>query len=176
MITFIYGGSSSGKSAFAEDYAISLNAKNKYYLATMNATDSESKKRIERHRQKRAGKGFVTIEKSCDIANAVADISNADESVVLIECLSNLIANEMFKTDRIVPSTECTDKVIEDVIVLSKKVKHVVMVSNNIFEDGIRYDDCTKEYMRSLGAVNKKIGEIADKSYEVVVGIPIEMV
>ena len=67
MITLIYGGSSSGKSAYAEDYVCQSDCKNRYYLATMQADDSESLERIERHRSLRYGKDFITLEKPYDI-------------------------------------------------------------------------------------------------------------
>ena len=65
MLTFIFGGSASGKSEYAEQYAASLahncNAP-LLYLATMCANDTESKQRIERHRRMRADKSFKTME------------------------------------------------------------------------------------------------------------------
>ena len=70
MLTFIFGGSASGKSEYAEQYAASLahncNAP-LLYLATMCASDTESKQRIERHRQMRSDKPFQTIEVSKEI-------------------------------------------------------------------------------------------------------------
>ena len=97
MLTFIFGGSASGKSEYAEQYAASLahncNAP-LFYLATMCANDTESKQRIERHRKMRADKSFQTIE----VSKAIDSIAVGSDSVVLLECLSNLLANEMFST------------------------------------------------------------------------------
>ena len=54
MVVFITGGSGSGKSEYAEQRAVALREKEKaselIYIATMEAQDAESKKRIERHR------------------------------------------------------------------------------------------------------------------------------
>ena len=97
MLTFIFGGSASGKSEYAEQYAASLahncNAP-LLYLATMCANDTESKQRIERHRRMRADKSFQTMEVSKEIGSIVVE----SDSVVLLECLSNLLANEMFSS------------------------------------------------------------------------------
>ena len=61
MIALVTGGASSGKSAFAEQLALSLPGPH-VYAATMRHGDAETEARIERHRAMRAGKGFVTIE------------------------------------------------------------------------------------------------------------------
>lgn len=62
MMTLIMGGSGSGKSAYAENYIASLSeGKRKYYIATMQASDSESRKKVGRHQMLRSGKGFLTI-------------------------------------------------------------------------------------------------------------------
>ena len=171
MITLIYGGSGSGKSAFAEDYVCSLDYQNKYYLATMNSTDTESQARIKRHRQLREGKSFITVEQPTDISKALKDM----DGIVLLECMSNLVANEMFKGKKSLSSKECIHKVLIDTIKLSEQVKHLVIVTNNVFEDGIEYDDYTKEYLRALGTINEKLAGIAEEVYEVVVGIGIKL-
>jgi len=103
MLTFIFGGSASGKSEYAEQYATSLahncNAP-LLYLATMCANDTESKQRIERHRRMRANKPFQTIE----VSKKIGSIAVPSNSVVLLECLSNLLANEMFSSNTAVYS------------------------------------------------------------------------
>ena len=66
-----------------------------YYLATMQSGDNpETRKRIERHRMMRNEKGFLTIEKSYDIQDSLDQMEQ--EASVLLEDLSNLLANEIF--------------------------------------------------------------------------------
>ena len=62
MITLVTGGSGSGKSAYAEDVAVSAEGTEKYYIATMQIYDAEGERKVERHRKLRAGKGFTTVE------------------------------------------------------------------------------------------------------------------
>ena len=65
------GGSGSGKSAFAEQKAVSLAAGGELvYLATMQVYGEEGKKKVERHRQLRRGKGFETIERPVRVDRA----------------------------------------------------------------------------------------------------------
>ena len=104
MITLITGGSGSGKSAYAEKYICHVSHekgyKEKYYIATMQVFDDEGQRKIDRHRRLRAGKGFITIEQPRDIQNAISKLQS--ESCLktgrsaLLECMSNLVANEMF--------------------------------------------------------------------------------
>lgn len=171
MITLIYGGSSSGKSAYAEEYVCQSNCKKRYYLATMQANDPESVKRIERHRNLRAGKDFITLEQPYDIANTIVP---EEDSVVLLECMSNLVANEMFRDGKVNSEKATVDKIIKDLEFLDSRVAQLVIVSNDVFEDGLEYDDFTKEYLRALGHINAKLAKMADKSVEVIVGIGVE--
>ena len=58
MLVVVTGGSGSGKSAFAEETILSLGEARRIYIATMQAFDEESHRRIRRHRHMRAGKSF----------------------------------------------------------------------------------------------------------------------
>ena len=48
-----------------------------------------------------------------------------------------------------------------------------MIVTNNVFEDGINYDATTMEYIRAMGSINEKLALMADEVVEVVVGIPL---
>ena len=172
-MTLIIGGSGSGKSAYAEDYVVSLSEKKKkYYIATMQIYDDEGEKKMERHRMLRSGKGFFTIEQPVDIKKAVEKMENG-EKTALLECVSNLTANEMFSEE--VPVTEevITEKIVGGIVSLNEQLSHLVIVSNNIFEDGKEYDETTMAYIRAMGRINQKLAELADEVVEVVVGIPL---
>ena len=173
MMTLIIGGSGSGKSAYAEDYTISLSEdRKKYYIATMQIFDEEGKRKVERHRMLRGGKGFSTIEQPVDIGKA-AEKMEAEDRTALLECISNLTANEMFLGE--IPGTEevITEKIVGGIAVLNRELPHLVIVSNNVFEDGNVYDKTTMAYIRAMGRINQKLAEMADEVVEVVVGIPI---
>ena len=162
MIVLVTGGSGSGKSTWAEKLVASLPNENRVYIATMQVYDAESVKRVERHRAQRADKGFRTIECEKDLASA--DI--ADSSVVLLEDLVNLMANEMFDggdVSRIVPALN----------ILAKKCSHLVMITNDVFSDGIDYEESTQEYIRQLAQINNAAAQMADCVVEVVYSIPV---
>ena len=61
MMTLVTGGSGSGKSEYAERLA-AAGGTPRIYVATMIPWDDEGRRRIEKHRAMRAGKGFETVE------------------------------------------------------------------------------------------------------------------
>lgn len=173
MLILVTGGSGSGKSAYAEKYIDTLaeNTK-KYYLATMQVWDEEGKRKVERHQKQRADRGFQTIEQPVSVEKALQRI-NTKKAYVLLECMSNLIANEMFDGGRVQSENEVFSKIISGIERLRQELACLVIVTNNVFEDGILYEKATMEYIRTLGAVNGRLASMADEVIEVVVGIPL---
>lgn len=173
MTTLVLGGSGSGKSTYAEDYAVSISEGRKlYYLAAMEPFGKEAMERIARHKNLRQGKGFVTIEQPTDISRALKHME-AGERTVLLECLSNLAANEMFAGDAVQKEENVAAKVVDGIVRLKEGVTHLVIVSGNLFEDGINYEPETMAYIRALGRINERLAAMADEVVEVVVGIPL---
>lgn len=187
MMYLIIGGSGSGKSVYAEELLFSLpDAGKKYYIATMQVYDEESVRRVKKHRKQREGKKFYTIEQPVHVSKALAQM-DADKKSAMLECVSNLVANEMFakvaddcdiietglknKKDR--SAETVAGKIVEDIMKLNHELQQLVIVSNNVFEDGISYDEMTMEYIKTMGIVNQKLAAAADVVTEVVVGIPI---
>ena len=174
MITVVIGGSGSGKSDYAEALLDDFSGQ-KYYVATMQIYDDEMRRKVERHRMRRNNKGFETIEQHKDIAGVIPVIAEADRSgmkAVLIECISNLVANEMF-ADNVDNKTDTADKILSEIKQIAEVVDELVIVTNNVAEDGIDYDSTTLEYIRTISDVNIGLSQMADKVVEVVVGIPI---
>ncbi len=179
MIIFVYGGSGSGKSAFAEEISSHYGGSEKYYVATMKVFDEEGKERVAKHRRQREGRNFKLIEKPVLIESVCTDLAQEKAAgkkiFLLIECLSNLVANEMFSDGCIISAEKVADSVVKGLTEVFESADDVVVVSNNVFEDGIGYDDSVCEYMHALGKINEWMCRKADKSYEVVVGIPLEI-
>lgn len=179
MIIFVYGGSGSGKSAFAEEISSHYGGSEKYYVATMKVFDEEGKERVAKHRRQRERRNFKLIEKPVLIESICTDLAQEKAAgkkiFLLIECLSNLVANEMFSDGSIISAEKVVDSVVKGLTEVFESADDVVVVSNNVFEDGIGYDDSVCEYMHALGKINEWMCRKADKSYEVVVGIPLEI-
>lgn len=95
------------------------------------------------------------------------------DRAVLLECISNLTANEMFSEKKAMTEIQVTENVIRDIKMLKEQTNHLVVVSNNVFEDGITYDETTTKYIRAMGKINQKLAALADRVVEVVEGIPV---
>ena len=171
MIIFIIGGSGSGKSEYAEQRAVELRQENPdaelVYVATMEPMDGESGKRIERHRCMRGGKGFTTRE----CYTHLEELEVKSQEIVLLECLSNLTANEMFSAEGRKEQTVSAIKT--GINRLIEQSKDVIVVGNNVFEDGITYDEMTEEYLRQMAELHKFLAEQADEVIEVICKIPV---
>lgn len=167
MLVLVTGGSGSGKSAYAEEKILSFGQGKRIYIATMFPFDKESDARILRHRQMRAGKGFETVERYTDLKGLKLD----PDSVVLLECMSNLTANEMFQEEGAHERT--VEAVMEGVKHLRDSVQHLVIVTNEIFSETAQYLGETALYQSYLGEINRQIAGEADEVTEVVYGIPV---
>ena len=176
MIFLVTGGSGSGKSAWAENLAVTVGSGRRIYLAAMKPWDEECEKTIARHRRMRAGKGFETIERYKNLKDLILQGERC--GVLLLECMSNLLANEMFGTGEedtaeTADEEEIIREIEEGVENLASQTDHLVIVTNEIFSDGIKYQEDTVRYIRLLGLVNQKLGQAAGYVAEVNCKIPL---
>ncbi len=196
MIILVTGGSGSGKSEYAENLAVKLHRNNLIYIAAMMPQDEESIHRIARHRELRKDKGFHTIEcytgiKELGVKNKKHILHRTDLDVcqsgqmdpkaenrptVLLECMSNLLANEMYSDIGILHKdgkASVCDEIMEGITHLDTVCEYVIIVSNEVFSDnGSPYEETTN-YINRLGEINCRIGSLAACVYEVVCGIPV---
>lgn len=189
MVFFITGGNDNGKSEYAEDLVIKLSpggrsaGYTRIYLATMGARDEESLKRIKKHIFRRKDMEYITIEKSFDVGSidiTNIDIANGSEKnvnedkggkrILLIEDIPNLLAGEMFKGTSFYP--DVADKITADIMKLISACEHTVIVTNEVFSDGMIYDEYTTIYLREFGTINRRLARYSDKVVELVCGIP----
>ena len=132
----------------------------------MKPYDDEDKKRIELHIQKRNGHNFITIEKQNNISEAAASIGSED--TVLIDSITSLLTNEMFKGNEIFK--DAYEKICRDLKVLMDKACNTVIVSDYIFNDSMDYDEITENYKKQLALINRKIAEDSNKVIECTFG------
>lgn len=167
MLILITGGSGSGKSERAEEISTLFKSENLIYIATMFPYDDECLKKIERHREMRKEKNFLTIEKPINLK----EIEIPKNSTVLLECISNLVANEMYLEDG---ARELTvSEILKGIEKIHEVADNLVIVTNEVFSDGMNYDEETQKYIKNIGEINTAIGKKADSVIEVVYSIPI---
>ncbi len=167
MLILLTGGSACGKSSYGEKLAV-LGPKPLYYIAAMQPYDEECLKKIARHRDIRAGKGFETIERYTDVDTLKLSQLGG---TALLECLCNLTANEMYiQPDSPVDPVE---KVVAGVKNLQRQADTLIVITNDVGSDNEEYSEETRRYIRALGEINARVAVMADQVYELVAGIPI---
>lgn len=185
MLYLITGGSGSGKSEYAEELvqrkqreceAVCGSRPALVYLAAMYPYDLESRKRIAKHREMRKEKKFVTVERYYDVGALDFKefvLQDGTKPVLLLECLSNLTANEMYLEGG--AGNANVEEIIRGILTCAGQVLHMVIVTNEVFGDGRLYEEETEKYRRFLASVNIRLSAMADEVTEIVYGIPVDM-
>lgn len=184
MMELVTGGSGSGKSAYAESVICGKHrllcetTENAplYYIADMVPYGRETEKKIEAHRKMRAGKGFATLEWYVDLPGKISapDSPELKGSCVLLECVSNLTANEMYEPAGAQNTGGDTpESVIKGVRMLKERCAHLVVVTNDVFRESVTDSEEMTAYKGNLGMINRALAEMADQVTEVVSGVPV---
>lgn len=173
MLTLIIGGAASGKSEYAEALIkemIAGRAVRGIYLATMRHSP-KAEARIRKHVERRKEMGLFTVEDP-ELSESSPELYPPG-CVILLEDLPNLMANRMFSETGEVRE-QVAVRLAEDLIRLSERAEHMILVSGDLFRDGKDYSDETKKYVKNLGEIHRLLRMRADRVVEVVCGIPID--
>ncbi len=169
MLIFVSGGARSGKSTFAEKLVMNgVQYGDLHYIATSTVTDSEMASRIGHHQSSR-GDQWITWEQQANLHHLKDHLTTKDS--VLLDCLTILTANELFRDGSLQNEITVYHKILHNVNQLLH-VKKLVIVSNDLFSNGVHKDESTFVYMKLLGALHQEIVTIADYAYSVTHGIP----
>lgn len=166
MLIVVTGGSPSGKSKTAERITEKLCPFDKIYLATMISGDRECKDRIRRHRKRREGKRYQTVERGLHLGG----LKLGSRTTVLLDDLSNLVANEMYDPRGVKEGV--AGHVVDGIMHISSQSENLVIVANEVFSDIVRYEE-SAHYLEVLGEVQKTLVKEADIFIETVYGIEI---
>ena len=161
----ITGGSGSGKSEYGEYRVMEEQMPLRFYV-------EEGRRKVERHRALRAGKGFVTLERPRGLSGL--SLKGEGKKAVILECVSNLAANAMFEKEGIQPDTEeLAEALFHDILYLDSQADFLAVITNEVGADGEDYTPETMEYIRLMGRLNCLLAERASEVVEVVYGIPV---
>ena len=141
MISLVIGAPACGKSGLAEELSLRTGDLDRYYLATMLVMDSQGAQRVEQHRK---------------------------SSTVLLECVSNLVGNEMHEDPfyRDLDADSFAEGITEEIRGLAGKVHHLIVVSTIYPPEDPSYDKSTLRYIRYLDTVNQRLRVLADEIHD----------
>ena len=168
MFTLVTGGAASGKSENAEGLVLALSYRPRYYIATMEPYGEEGRARVAKHRRMRADKQFETIE----CYTGLSSLRLRQRGVVLLECMGNLAANELYSPNGAGNSADAFTAIVNGTESLLSQCASLVVVSNEVFTGGNCYAEGTDVYMRLLARVNRALAQRADRVCEVICGLP----
>lgn len=166
MLILVTGGAASGKSAHAERLLCAHAPSSRLYLATMQPFGAAAQARIARHRALRQGKGFETVERSIDLAGLTLD---RHYDGILLEDLGNLLANELFAPGG--AGDAAFGSVLAGIDHLQDCCETLVVVTDEIFSDGVDYPPETARYIELLAQLNRALVARAELVCESVCGI-----
>ncbi|MEH6653780.1 bifunctional adenosylcobinamide kinase/adenosylcobinamide-phosphate guanylyltransferase [Loktanella salsilacus] len=164
-LTFILGGASSGKSAYAEGLVIST-GRPKTYIATAQAFDAEMEAKIAAHIIQR-GPGWTTADAPLDPASVLRLQGSGD--IVLLDCVTLWLTNVLL-ADRDI-SAACDDLLAA----LAACPCPVVVVSNEAGMGIVPDNALSRRFRNAQGQINRRLAAQADTVVAVMAGLPLAL-
>ena len=174
-LILVTGGSRSGKSAFAQQYA-ERSTGPRLFIATCPCTDKEMADRIRLHQQARTDKGWLTVEEQMQPAAA---INNAgDGTCILLDCLTLWINNLLFKS-REQGKLLTEEEMISLADRLADAAKNhrgtVIMVTGEVGQGIVPENALARRYRDLVGRCNQCVARRADHVFLVSCGIALRL-
>jgi len=188
-MVLILGGARSGKSALAEQLAAG-SGRSVAFIATAMASDDEMRERIARHRASRP-KGWHTLEEPLDLAGAVRQASELAD-VLLLDCvtlwLGNVLSQESRQHERHDEGEEfyTTGKLFDERALKESEAmlgvvkslgpnKTLIAVTNEVGLGIVPAYPLGRLYRDTLGYVNQRLAQAADRVYLMVAGLAVDI-
>jgi adenosylcobinamide kinase/adenosylcobinamide-phosphate guanylyltransferase len=175
----ILGGARSGKSRFAKELAMCLDAK-VLFVATAEALDEEMRQRIEKHKSERPP-GWCTVEVTTGVGRKIRqEIGNA--RVVIVDCLTLLVANvigrccdepELNSSDLV--EEKLATEINELIGCINDSAAVFILVSNEVGMGLVPESRLGRLYRDLLGKVNQTLAERADRVCFMLGGLPLNL-
>ena len=166
QITFITGGTRSGKSSYAQKLAESL-SETPVYLATARIWDDDFRLRIERHQNDR-GPHWINIEEEKKISAC-----SVDGKTVLLDCitlwLTNIFFDNQFDTDRSLEEAKSEwNRFIQ-------KDMTLIVVSNELGMGIHPIEESARKFADLQGWMNQYIAQQSEEVFLMISGIPVKI-
>jgi adenosylcobinamide kinase/adenosylcobinamide-phosphate guanylyltransferase len=172
QVSLIIGGGRSGKSSYAQDYALGVadGTESRAYIATAEAIDEEMKARISAHQKDRADR-FITIEEPQDLARAIRELPPSVE-VCIVDCLTVWLGNLLHHKGIPTKRYKELDELYE---VLHDPSCDILLVTNETGLGLIPADAESRAFRDLAGWMNQDIAAIAKNVILLVAGLPLAL-
>jgi len=164
-IILITGGQRSGKSAKAEELALSLSGE-PVYLATAHIWDEEFRERVRRHQQRR-GPQWTNIEEERWLSRH--DVTGR---VVVIDCVTLWLTNFFTETSDVQQTLETAKKEFDR---FTSQDATFIFVTNEIGSGGVSSNALQRRFTDLEGWMNQYIAAKADEVILMVSGINVKI-
>jgi adenosylcobinamide kinase / adenosylcobinamide-phosphate guanylyltransferase len=165
-ITFITGGTRSGKSSFAQKMAEEQSS-HPIYLATARVWDDDFRRRIERHRSDR-GPQWINMEEEKNLSAC-----KVDGQTVLLDCITLWLTN-IFFDNHFDPDQSLKDALAEWDRFVQKEM-NLIVVSNELGMGVHPVEESARKFADLHGWMNQHIAGQADEVFLMVAGIPVKI-
>ena len=161
-VTLLIGGARSGKSSLAVEIGRRHHG-DVTFVATAEPFDDDMRKRIAQHRLDRPD--WPTIEAPLDLGAAISGAPEDD--LLLVDCLTVWVGNELHHRGRIDPSPVA--------VALVERVGPSVVITNEVGLGVHPETELGRRYRDDLGRVNQAIAVIATTTLLMVAGKAIRL-
>ncbi len=182
-IIMVVGGSSSGKSVFAEQLASELSEDQKIpvkYLATGTIWDEEFARRVERHYNRRPD-SWKTIEEPCDLDLVMQSQEVEGEAVFLVDGIGTWVSNLMYKNNHQpfgwdeVKELSFTEQVERFIQSLDSIKGILILVADEVGMDVVPASQEGRIFRDLNGQTNQALAKKSNRVYLLSCGIPIQI-
>ena len=168
VIVLIGGGSRSGKSRYALEYA-RQKGRPLAFIATAETRDDEMRLRVANHRRER-GDDFITIEEPLLLERALAEAVQRYRAIV-VDCLTLWLSNLMLD-DRPHDIGRETSSLLRTA---AETEAAVLLVANEVGCGIVPENELARRFRDLAGAMNQQAGRAAAEIYWMAFGYPVRV-
>ena len=179
-IILLLGGARSGKSHYAQQYALQ-NGEKILFVATATAGDEDIRLRIAKHKKDRPS-NWRTLEATTEIGTQI-EAHAGDAELIIIDCITMLVNNIFSRYDDkqfdTIEETALEKAVVAEIEQLQKCFKKLdasfLIISNEVGLGLVPDNRMGRLYRDILGRANQMLAQTADEVFLLVAGIPLRI-
>lgn len=174
-LIFLLGGARSGKSYYAEQWAIE-HGKRVLFVATAQAFDDEMRERIAHHQSTRP-EYWHTLEEPLDVSSAIATaLAEGQYDTVLLDCITLLASNLLLTLPEDCTQEDANERILMQIDALLSVVSQSnitwLVISNEVGMGIVPPSRLGRLYRDALGRANQRFAQAADEVLLLVAGLP----